>query len=411
MPWWWWYYDYYGYGYHRNQRETQRLRNQDNENERNHKYRMQELDSKRKKEEAAAELRKKQKEMEIAKQKEKAKEAQRKFEQQMKQMKLKEKDDAIKDIKAQKKTYENKNAQVDKELVRLKAEFVAEQEKLKVLQNKMKIFREDRERELKAAERLVNLAEEKFKEADRKIRDVIKSTDVDEGNIPQFLNLVNDGLLFATMRGQMESDKMTAKLKVFSELMRRTCAAKLPIDTYFADQGLDRFIPILASAGYENLDDIKCDDKEEYDELKEVVDEGLKEEEKKKDQKMKAREKNLFKKFAMKPQKTWLIDQIAKQDIVRKSLMYSCPKLSNFFGIMHNVIEEVDNLLTYSPELNDDQMKAIQNVPQSSVKIEEVYDDDEKKQDDDKQDDEKQYNKDSGIDDYEERQQIDVNSY
>merc|ERR1712154_19510 len=62
-----------------------------------------------------------------------------------------------------------------------------------------------------------------------KIRDVIDKTNVGESDVPQFLNLINDGLLFSTMKGQMERDKMGAKLAVFSTLIQRSCSAKLQI--------------------------------------------------------------------------------------------------------------------------------------------------------------------------------------
>eukprot|EP01084_Bolivina_argentea_P093739 168552_1 len=159
------------------------------------------------------------------------------------------------------------------------------------------------------------------------------------------------------MKGKCETDKMIQKLKLFSEFMKRTFTAKLSIATYFREMGFDRFVPILENDGYVNMDDIKCTDREDFQELKYVLEQGLLKEVNKKDQKMRARERHFLKRIAMKPEKTWLPDQIVKEHCVRTSLMYICPKLSKFCGIMHKAIDEVDNLLS--------QLKARENVSES----------------------------------------------
>eukprot|EP01084_Bolivina_argentea_P291351 500720_1 len=314
---------------------------------RQHSYRMQQLE--------------KQKQLEMQKEQERQRAAQRAFEERKKQMKLQEKTAAIARVKSDIVRFQTRSDQIQSELTKkLNPQLVQIEKELKLSEQDIETFTGNCERVLGEMDEEIKKQREKYKAADDKIRDVIQTADVDESNIPQFLNLVNDGLLFATMRGQHERDKMTAKLKVFSELIERTCNAKLAINTYFKDQGLQRFTPILAEEGYTKMFELKCPDQEDWDEMKVMLVEGLKNTDPdKKKQKMKSRERKMLEDVCRKPDKTWLPDQNDQEAIVRKSLMTSAGRLSKFFGILHNVTGEVDELLRLSPQLTEEQQKAI----------------------------------------------------
>merc|ERR1712154_391929 len=116
-----------------------------------------------------------------------------------------------------------------------------------------------------------------------------------------------------------ERDKMSAKLKVFAALIERTCSAKLPISTYFKKIGLERLVAVLEADGYKNMDDLKCDDKEEYEEMLQEVQGRM--EKMKLDKKLEKKEKKHLKKSCMKGDDTWVPLQREKEDIVRKSLL------------------------------------------------------------------------------------------
>ena len=60
----------------------------------------------------------------------------------------------------------------------------------------------------------------------------IKLTDVDENNIPQFLILIDDGLLPATLVNQMQTDQLAIKFQTFGDLMKMICSSSLLIKDY-----------------------------------------------------------------------------------------------------------------------------------------------------------------------------------
>eukprot|EP01083_Nonionella_stella_P183266 661803_1 len=203
-------------------------------------------------------------------------------------------------------------------------------EQLKQSQHDIETFTANREHILSEMKHEIKKQNEKYKTAHDKIRDVIETTDVDECNIPQFLNLLNDGLLFATIRGQCARDQISAALKVFSDLIQRTCSAELTIDTYFKARGLHRFIPILEDEGYTKMNDLKFSDEQEWNELKTMIEEHLVD-----TKTMTNREHHALKIACLKWDKTWLPLQNKHQKIVQKSLLTNVEPLSMFFGTLH----------------------------------------------------------------------------
>eukprot|EP01083_Nonionella_stella_P281614 958247_1 len=203
---------------------------------------------------------------------------------------------------------------------------------LKESQHDIETCTANHERVLGEMEHEIKKQNEKYKTAHDKIRDVIETTDVDECNIPQFLNLLNDELLFATMRGQYARDQISVALNVFSDLIQRRCSVELTIDTYFKARGLHRFIPILEEEGYTKMNDLKCSDEQEWNELKTMVEEHLVAIDTKT---MTKREHHALKRVCLKWVKTWLPVQNKHQEIVQKSLLTNVEPLSMFFGTLH----------------------------------------------------------------------------
>lgn len=148
----------------------------------------------------------------------------------------------------------------------------------------------------------IKVQQEKFERAQSEIQDAIDRTNVSEYDIPRFLNLINDGLMFGVMSGQQEvnkfADTQRATLAVFSELIQGIRSSKLSISSYFKSVDLERLVPVLAKSGYYNMDDIKCDDTKEWSEILGVVENGLKAMGKK--QKLNMKERKFLKKYCLK---------------------------------------------------------------------------------------------------------------
>eukprot|EP01084_Bolivina_argentea_P256378 431632_1 len=326
-----------------------------------------------------ADKRKKDWEREKAAREERFRQNQRDHEKRMKEATRSEIRAAITRVKGQITVCENNASSATGQLATQNTNLLNATKQINESTKDIEMFEVNSKKKLDEMKTEIEKKQEQYKAADDKIKDAIAATNVSEGNIPQFLTLINDGLLFATMRGAIEADQMTEKIKLFGELIERTCSVNLPINTYFKTKGLQRIVPILAAEGYKTMMDIKCDDKKDWDggddSLEKLIENGLKEHFKndKKKQKFLNKERRDMKKFCLQADTTWLPDQKDKENITRQSLMTAAPKLSNFFGTLHSALDDIAQLLAYDSKLNDKQRKAIADAP--SLKIEEVKDD------------------------------------
>ena len=72
-------------------------------------------------------------------------------------------------------------------------------------------------------------------------------------------------------------------MSVFGEMIKRAASSKLSIEHYFNDVRMERFVPMLAVEDYEDMEDIVCegsDQEEDFEEILEVVQEGMENEHK-----------------------------------------------------------------------------------------------------------------------------------
>ena len=118
---------------------------------------------------------------------------------------------------------------------------------------------------------------QEFEDADEQIKAAINKTGQIEQNVCKFLTLTHC-LLEATRATTSHSNKLDAQIGTFGELVSRECQGKLTVEQYFGDTNLKRFIPILAKGGYLNLHDLRCANDDEYREILEVIEDGIKDE-------------------------------------------------------------------------------------------------------------------------------------
>eukprot|EP01084_Bolivina_argentea_P313190 542338_1 len=117
-------------------------------------------------------------------------------------------------------------------------------------------------------------AQLKYKESNDKIRDAINKTNVGEESIPQFLNLINDGLIVGTLNDTAKREELNAKLGAFAELVERRTSTTMEIDTYFKGK-LDPFVQYLRAEEYASMNDILCKDDNEFNEILGIIEKGI----------------------------------------------------------------------------------------------------------------------------------------
>eukprot|EP01083_Nonionella_stella_P288049 980408_1 len=117
-------------------------------------------------------------------------------------------------------------------------------------------------------------AQLKYKESNDKIRDAINKTNVGEESIPQFLNLINDGLIVGTLNDTAKREALNAKLGAFAELFERRTNTSLAIDTFFTDK-LKPFVTYLKDEQYETMDSLLCDDEKQFNEIVVIIENGI----------------------------------------------------------------------------------------------------------------------------------------
>eukprot|EP01084_Bolivina_argentea_P079633 144407_1 len=135
------------------------------------------------------------------------------------------------------------------------------------------------EQDLAVIVKKIELAAEKYADAHGKIRDAINGTNVDEGSIPQFLNLINDGLIGSTLGDTVSREQLNAKIGAFADLIESRTSTSLPIDFMFRNK-LAPFVTYLEAEKYTAMDDILCDDKKEFDDVLQVIEKGIERENK-----------------------------------------------------------------------------------------------------------------------------------
>merc|ERR1712039_532416 len=136
----------------------------------------------------------------------------------------------------------------------------------------------------------------------------INKTGQIESNVGKFLTLTH-GLLGATVATTTNSNELDAEITTFGGLVGRECQDKVTVKQYFGDKNLSRFIPVLAKEDFTNLSELTCKDEDEYNEMLEIIEKGIKEmevEQKKEDEKEEKEEEKeeldgeaLFKKWGL----------------------------------------------------------------------------------------------------------------
>merc|ERR1719242_2236965 len=121
----------------------------------------------------------------------------------------------------------------------------------------------------------------RFERDDEQIKSAIDKTGQVEENVGRFLILTHH-LLGATVATTAHSNKLQAQIATFDELMGRECSDKLSIEQLFYQKNLSHFTEILAncSAQYVTVEQLKCEDDEEYDDLLKIIQKGLVKQEK-----------------------------------------------------------------------------------------------------------------------------------
>eukprot|EP01083_Nonionella_stella_P106191 306038_1 len=127
---------------------------------------------------------------------------------------------------------------------------------------------------LAVIKREVEAAQAAYKENHDKIRAAIDKTNVGEGSIPQFLNLINSGLIVGTLNDTAKREELNAKLAAFGELIARRVQTTMLLDTYFID-GMAPLIPFLNEEQYKTMDSILCDDEKEFNEIVVIIEKGI----------------------------------------------------------------------------------------------------------------------------------------
>eukprot|EP01083_Nonionella_stella_P006602 19147_1 len=143
-----------------------------------------------------------------------------------------------------------------------------------ILNVALTLHKEKYDEDIAFIQQSINAAKSKYAEAHGKIRNAINQTNVDEGSIPQFLNLINDGLIVGTLNDTAKREALNAKLGAFAELFERRTNTSLAIDTFFTDK-LKPFVTYLKDEQYETMDSLLCDDEKQFNEIVVIIENGI----------------------------------------------------------------------------------------------------------------------------------------
>eukprot|EP01083_Nonionella_stella_P106189 306031_1 len=143
-----------------------------------------------------------------------------------------------------------------------------------ILNVALTLHKEKYDEDIAFIQQSINAAKSKYAEAHGKIRNAINQTNVDEGSIPQFLNLINDGLVVSTLSDTVKREELNSKLGVFAELIERKTKTSMSIDTFFTGR-LAPFVKYLKAQEFASMDDLLCDDEKDFNGIVEIVEKGI----------------------------------------------------------------------------------------------------------------------------------------
>jgi len=310
----------------------------------------------------------------------------KKHEQEMEKIKQENKEKAIKLLDSRIKSLSDENDSLKDEQTKLKQELEQTEQDLKIVIENIDTFNKEKEEKLKLIKREIDKIWEKYESNNEKIKDAISKTNVDENNISEFLILINDGLLPATLINQQESDKLVIKLQVFGDIMKSECESQLTIKRYFDYPGikLNRLVDILSEQGFNECIelDVGPDDYDEFilNPVTQSLEEKLKlEPENKEYNKLLPREKLILKKCCIRDENNnkipkWEKDVKDKLLISKTKLLENSPLFASFFNKMDEAIIDANKLLTITSEkqLNIAQQKAIEMRKENKKKYKEI---------------------------------------
>eukprot|EP00484_Ammonia_sp_Unknown_P014799 CAMPEP_0197072860 /NCGR_PEP_ID=MMETSP1384-20130603/210309_1 /TAXON_ID=29189 /ORGANISM="Ammonia sp." /LENGTH=542 /DNA_ID=CAMNT_0042511681 /DNA_START=243 /DNA_END=1869 /DNA_ORIENTATION=- len=146
-------------------------------------------------------------------------------------------------------------------------------------------------------------AKDAFLFADQQVKKAIHETGQVEENVGKFLELTS-GLMDATIattantnkldieistfgelisrecqdnhRDHGNTNKLDIEISTFGELISRECQDKLYVEEYFIQQNLAKFVPFLHEEEFLYLDHLICKNDEEYQEIMDILENGVK---------------------------------------------------------------------------------------------------------------------------------------
>ena len=188
---------------------------------------------------------------------------------------LKLKDIAKKNEQAQRELFANQKAISEQKCKQLQEEqqkrvklYQDENEKLKIMNEKLRQKRKQITANIKANEEDIAKILQDVKDADQKISEAIERTNVDDGTIPIFLRFLNDGLLFATPANAQRRELLCQRRKVLFQQLKQFSVDRpswrVTIQYQFSQSGLEKYIPALTDNDYTYMDDLLCDNAEEF---------------------------------------------------------------------------------------------------------------------------------------------------
>eukprot|EP01084_Bolivina_argentea_P028835 53562_1 len=205
----------------------------------------------------------------------------------------------------------------------------------------------------------IDVAFEKYQRDRNEIEDAITKTGVHSDDVGKFLILTH-AMTGATMNTQAQANKLDVALNTFGTIINNECQDKITIDSYFSEQNLDAFIPILSNEGYKTLEHMICDDEKEFTKvILTKLDKGIDREEKK--QKEDALNKQEECKEEQKKQRIRLTEIFVYQYLL--SVFVIAPQLKN------KTLTEIENELKGIEEQEDEKQKLLSEKSEINNRI------------------------------------------
>ena len=223
---------------------------------------------------------------------------------------------------------------------------------METVKERMDNFDQYKDDKLKQINDILKESQVKFKAVDDEIEAAKANTSIHDSNIPQFIELLTT--ITDKLRANEERNlELIAKTSGFMQMLKRDFEYRITIESYFGnDRTLGQYTEILHKEEFYYMDDLRCDNKEEFQKILDLILSTLQV------QCIPKSDERKLKKICLRSH-IWKSKQTEKEEQVIGSMKNVSPILIDFLAKFSIQIPKSQQYTAFQAKLNQSQYKLL----------------------------------------------------